>query len=127
MVKQYPQIIQAFSQYLASEVQVLSSQLMFEQERQSILRPYIVPKARRAIMGSSRYAEKLRSQIQDAFDSREAVLIFGEPGLEKDNIAALIHFQSDEYRKQPLVIVSCATLQSNGADLFGEGRQNGTD
>ena len=119
LVKQYPQIIQAFSQYLASEVQVLSSQLMFEQERQTILRPYIVPKARRAIMGSSRYAEKLRSQIQEAFDSREAVLIFGEPGLEKDNTAALIHFLSDEYRKQPFVIVSCATLQSNGADLFG--------
>ncbi len=123
LIKQYPQIIQAFSQYLASEVQVLSSQLVFEQERQIILRPYLVPKARRAIIGKSRYATKLRSQIKEAFDSREAVLIFGEPGLEKDNMAALIHFESDEYRKEPVVKINCAILQSSGADLFG--RNNG--
>ncbi|MFM7190228.1 MAG: sigma 54-interacting transcriptional regulator, partial [Microcystaceae cyanobacterium] len=115
----YPQIIQIFSQYLATEVQELSAQLFFEQERQTILRPYLVPKARRAIMGKSRYAVALRSQIREAFVSGEAVLIFGEPGLEKDNTAALIHFGSAVYRKDPMIKVNCATLQPNGADLFG--------
>ncbi len=115
----YPQIIQTFSQYLAAEVQELSAQLFFEQERQTLLRPYLVPKARRAIMGKSRYALALRSQIREAFQSREAVLIFGEPGLEKDNTAALIHFGSDRYRKEPMIKVNCATLKANGADLFG--------
>ncbi|MEB3308855.1 MAG: sigma 54-interacting transcriptional regulator [Snowella sp.] len=119
LIQKYPQVIQAFSQYLAAEVEELVSQLMFEQERQIVLRPYLVPKARRAIMGKSRYAVKLRSQIKEAFESREPVLIFGEPGLEKDNTAALIHFHSHEYEKEPLVKVNCATLQVNGADLFG--------
>ncbi len=119
LIQKYPQIIQAFSQYLAAEVEELASQLVFEQERQIALRPYLVPKARRAIMGKSRYAVKLRSQIKESFESREPVLIFGEPGLEKDNTAALIHFHSDEYRNEPLVKVNCATLKSNGADLFG--------
>jgi polyferredoxin len=46
------------------------------------------------------------------------VLIFGEPGLEKANIAALIHFGSPD-RKQPLIEIDCNTLQPNGAELFG--------
>lgn len=124
LVGKYPQIMQVFSQYLESEVAELSSQLLFEQERQIILRPYLIPKASRAIMGKSRYGVKLRSQIKEAFDNRQPVLIFGEPGLEKDNMAALVHFRSDEYRKEPLVKINCATLQSNGADLFG--RQGGS-
>ncbi|MGL6283017.1 MAG: sigma 54-interacting transcriptional regulator, partial [Microcoleaceae cyanobacterium] len=124
LVQKYPQIMQAFSQYLESEVAELSSQLLFEQERQIILRPYLIPKASRAVMGKSRYGVKLRSQIKEAFDNRQPVLIFGEPGLEKDNMAALVHFRSDEYRKEPLVKINCATLQSNGADLFG--RQGGS-
>ncbi|HEY9647312.1 MAG TPA: sigma 54-interacting transcriptional regulator, partial [Chroococcidiopsis sp.] len=57
---------------------------------------------------------------------RRPVLIFGEPGLGKDNIAALIHFSAggrdvdrQPYRKQPLIKVNCDTLQANGAELFG--------
>jgi len=118
-VEKYPQIIQTFSQYLAAEVQELSAQLFFEQERQTLLRPYLVPKARRAIIGKSRYALTLRAQIREAFHSRDAVLIFGEPGLEKDNTAALIHFGSDSYRREPMIKVNCATIHANGADLFG--------
>jgi transcriptional regulator with AAA-type ATPase domain/NAD-dependent dihydropyrimidine dehydrogenase PreA subunit len=122
-VRQYPQITQAFSQYLAAEVQELSAQLFFEQQRHAVLRSYIVPKARRAIMGKSRYAVKLRSQLREAFETDEAVLIFGEPGLEKDNMAALIHFGSDQYRKEPMIKVNCANLKGSGAELFG--RANG--
>jgi transcriptional regulator with AAA-type ATPase domain/NAD-dependent dihydropyrimidine dehydrogenase PreA subunit len=118
LINSYPEIPQTFSQKLAQEVEQLSSQLTFERESQTILRPYLVSKAKRGIIGKSRYATRLRSQIQQASESRDSVLIFGEPGLEKDNIAALIHFSSS-YRKEPIIKVNCSQLQASGADLFG--------
>ncbi len=118
LVKQYPEITQAFSQQLAQQVKDLSSQLTFEQERQIILRPYLVSKAKRGVIGKTRYAKQLRSQIKKASDTRDATLIFGEPGLEKDNLAALIHFGS-LYRKEPIIKIDCGKLQVSGAELFG--------
>jgi transcriptional regulator with AAA-type ATPase domain len=65
---------------------------------------------------------RLRQQIREAFkdcqDDCGSVLIFGEPGVEKDNIAALVHYSS-AYRRQPIIKVDCARLQASGADLFG--------
>jgi transcriptional regulator with AAA-type ATPase domain/NAD-dependent dihydropyrimidine dehydrogenase PreA subunit len=118
LVKQYPEITQAFSQQLATEVKELSAQLLFEQERQVILRPYLVSKAKRGVIGKSRYATRLRSQIKQAAETRESILLFGEPGLEKDNLAALIHFGSST-RRQPIIKLDCAKLQTSGAELFG--------
>jgi transcriptional regulator with AAA-type ATPase domain/NAD-dependent dihydropyrimidine dehydrogenase PreA subunit len=118
LLDRYPEITQTFSQQLAQEIEQLSSQLTFEQERQTILRPYLVPKAKRGIIGKSRYAVRLRSQIKQASENRQSVLIFGEPGLEKDDIAALIHFGSFS-RHEAIVKVNCSKLQASGADLFG--------
>ena len=119
---QYPEIIQIFSQQIAAELRQVASQLSYEQERQDILRPYLVTKARRGVIGRSRFANRLRQQIRDAFKDCQkdcgSVLIFGEPGTEKDNIAALIHYSS-VYRRQPIIKVDCARLQTSGANLFG--------
>lgn len=118
LVAQYPEINRAFSRYLAAELDSMAAQLAFEQERQVALRPYLVPKVKQGVVGSSRYAVRLRQAIKKAALDRQPVLIFGEPGLGKDNIAALIHFGSNN-RKQPLIKVNCDTLQPNGAELFG--------
>ncbi len=118
IVQQYPEITQVFSQKLATEVQELSEKLTFEQERQVILRPYLVSKAKRGVIGKSRYATRLRSQIKQASETRESVLLFGEPGLEKDNLAALIHFGSAS-RREAIIKLDCAKLQTSGAELFG--------
>ena len=88
LANQFPQITQIFSQKLAEEVKELSSRLNYEQERQVTLRPYLVSKAKRGVIGKSRYAVRLRSQIKQAAENRQSILIFGEPGLEKDNLAA---------------------------------------
>ena len=116
--QEYPQITQAFSQQLATQVEELSEQLLFEQERQLILRPYLVSRAKRGVIGKSRYSTRLRVQIKQASSTRESVLLFGEPGLEKDNLAALIHFGS-ALRRQPIVKIDCDKLQTSGAELFG--------
>lgn len=122
LLTQYPEISQAFSPQLAQELANLSSQLSYEQERQIALRPYLVNRARRGIVGKSRYAVRLRQQIKKAAEDRQPALIFGEPGLEKDNIATLIHFSS-AYRREPIIKVDCSTVQASGAELFG--RANG--
>ncbi len=118
LVERFPDISRTFSQQLAAELDEVSSQLAFEQERQTALRPYIVPKVRRGIVGSSRYAVRLRQEIRKASNDRTPVLIFGEPGLGKDNAAALIHFGSSD-RHQPLIKLNCDTIQTSGIELFG--------
>ncbi|MBD1910768.1 MULTISPECIES: sigma 54-interacting transcriptional regulator [unclassified Leptolyngbya] len=115
---QYPVINQVLSRQLADELNQMSAQLTFEQERQIALRPYLLPKVKRGIIGSSRYAVRLRNDITKASKDRRPVLIFGEPGLGKDNAAALVHFGGDD-RKQPLIRVDCDKIQANGAELFG--------
>ncbi|MBD3880949.1 sigma 54-interacting transcriptional regulator [Phormidium tenue FACHB-886] len=118
LVEQYPEISRTFSRQLAEELNQVSAQLAFEQERQAALRPYLVPKVKQGIVGASRYAVRLRQEIRKASGSHQSVLIFGEPGLGKDNVAALIHFGSAD-RKQPIIKINCDTLQSSGAELFG--------
>lgn len=118
LTQRYPEISQVFSQQLVQVVEGLTAQLAYEQERLTILQPYLVPKVKRGIVGKSRYAVRLRSQVIQAAQHRDPVLIFGEPGLEKDNLAALIHFSSPDRRK-PIIQVDCSKLQTSGADLFG--------
>jgi transcriptional regulator with AAA-type ATPase domain/NAD-dependent dihydropyrimidine dehydrogenase PreA subunit len=120
MAQQFPELGQMVSRQLAQDLAQAKSDLAFEQERQGILRPYLVPKVKRGIVGSSRYAIRLRQQLNQAARDRQPVLVSGEPGLEKDNAAALIHFGSP-WRREPMIQVNCATLPASGADLFGRG------
>lgn len=119
LVKQYSEISQLFSVQLARELEEVSQKLSLEQERQNLLRSYLVPRAKRGIVGKSRYAERLRAEIKKASESHQSVLIFGEPGLEKDNMAALIHYGSS-FRQQPIIKVNCSTLKANGIELLGQ-------
>lgn len=118
VVDRHPDILQTFTQQLVEAVKRLSFQFNYEQERQAVLRPYLVTRAKRGVIGRSRYAERLRNQIRTAGIHRRPVLIFGEPGLEKDNLAALVHFGS-KGRRDPIIQVDCGKLQASGADLFG--------
>ncbi|WP_017306287.1 sigma 54-interacting transcriptional regulator [Spirulina subsalsa] len=105
-----------------TEREELAAQLEYERQRQTQLRPYIVPRIRRGIIGDSRYALRLRQQIKQAAQTQESILIFGEPGLEKDNIASLIHYSSPQ-RREPMIQLTSGLLQASGSELFG--RSNG--
>ena len=124
IAQQHPEIAQILSKQLATDLQRAESELAYERDRAAALRPYVVPKVSRGIVGSSRYAMRLRQDIKKATQETGAVLILGEPGLNKDNIAALIHFGSRD-RKEPLIKVNCSTLQTNGAELFGRDNKPG--
>lgn len=93
---------------LTRRLQVAERALQESEDRQRALAPYRVSAPKRGIVGNSSYAVRLRSQIIAASRDRmrNPVLIFGEPGLQKDNIAALIHFGSPD-AKWPLVSIEC--------------------
>jgi transcriptional regulator with AAA-type ATPase domain len=99
-----------------------------EEQQAALLRlaPHIVGRTRRGVVGSSRYAKALREAVRRASDdsTRQPVLISGEPGLEKDNLAALIHFGSPD-RHQLLVQLDGALLRPDGAELFGSASADG--
>lgn len=118
LVTKYPQITTAYTQRLTAKLEQLEGEIAYERDRQAALRPYLVPQAKRGIIGSSRYAVKLRQQIRTAASDDLPVLISGEPGLEKDNIAALIHFGSTR-RHQPIIKLKSALITPTGAELFG--------
>jgi transcriptional regulator with AAA-type ATPase domain/NAD-dependent dihydropyrimidine dehydrogenase PreA subunit len=118
LVTKYPQITAAYAERLAAKLEQLEGEIAYERDRQAALRTYIVPQAKRGIIGTSRYVVKLRQQIRTAANDDRSVLISGEPGLEKDNIAALIHFGSPR-RQQPMISLKSALITANGAELFG--------
>ncbi len=129
LAKDYPELNQELSKLLAACLEDVSEQLIYEQERQQALRPYLITRVKRGVVGRSRYASRLRQKVREATnletgsletgqDRRPPVLIFGEPGLNKDNLAALIHFGSAN-KAQPMIQVNCENLRSQ--DLFGRG------
>ena len=125
LAEEYSALNQELSQLLADQVAQLSEQLEQEQERQQALRPYLVPKVERGVVGASRYAKKLRQNMREATNvekgedgRRSPILFFGEPGLSKDNLAALIHFGSSN-KKEYMIKLNCETLRA--VDLFGRG------
>ena len=114
----HPELKSLVSRTLVSEWMTVSAQLRYEQDRQVELRPFLVTRIQRGIIGTSRYAQRLRQATKTAAGDRAPVLIFGEPGLNKDNVAALIHFGSP-LRREPMIKIDCATIEMSGAKLFG--------
>jgi polyferredoxin/transcriptional regulator with AAA-type ATPase domain len=86
------------------------------------LAPHLVARPRRGVVGSSRQAKQLRDAVRSAASDRDrhAVLLYGEQGLEKDNLAALIHFGSMD-RHHLMLRLDGARMRSDGTDLFGTG------
>ncbi|EFJ50727.1 nitrogen assimilation regulatory protein [Volvox carteri f. nagariensis] len=95
-------------------------------KRLRALTPYLVSSPTHGIIGTSKYADRLRKDIVAAArdTSRKAVLIFGEPGLQKSNLATLIHFGGPS-RTTPMAYLDCARLDALGAELFGRGEKAG--
>ncbi|EFN59248.1 hypothetical protein CHLNCDRAFT_56815 [Chlorella variabilis] len=100
--------------------------LQEEKERTTALQPFLVAAPKRGVIGESRYAKALRRSIVQASrdKSRKPVLIFGEPGLEKDNLAALIHFGSPHY-SAPFIQIDCERLDDDASDVYGAGLKKG--
>lgn len=104
--------------------QGLGSALEGDQQMRQALQPYLVAGPRRGVVGTSRYAQRLRHQIVEASKNRDPLLFFGEPGTEKVNHASLVHFGSG-LRGKPLALVDCSRLDQHAAQVFGYGSKKG--
>lgn len=115
------------AQRLAGELGAAQREAELARKRSRALAPYLVTAPKHGIIGSSKYAERLRKQVVECArdKSRQPVLIFGEPGLEKSNIAALVHFGGPGRGSGPMAALDCAALDGSGADLFGRGDKAG--
>ena len=110
----------------AADAAAMRQELQDAATRAAALQPFLVVSPKRGIVGVSRYASRLRKQVIAASrdPARGPVFVFGEPGLNKDNVAALVHFGSADNSK-PMVCVDCGRLSGDGADLFGRGARPG--
>jgi len=81
---------------------------------------YLVGRPNRGIVGGSTYACTLRKAIRQVANatSLNPVLITGEPGLDKENIAKLVHFGSAD-RNLLLLHFDASKMHDNGNELFG--------
>ena len=66
-----------------------------------LLSPYATGRPHRGVVGASRYAQRLRQDLINAAEdpNNRTLMIRGEPGLGKNNLAALVHFGSNQRRK----------------------------
>ncbi|KAK9840246.1 hypothetical protein WJX74_006102 [Apatococcus lobatus] len=126
VVAQYPDVGLHLYAAATKQLTALTEELQDDIQQREALRAYSVTSPKVGIIGSSRYAKRLRSQIVKASQdpARQHVLIFGEPGLEKDTIASLIHFGSPA-RREAMVRLDCARPDGGLAELFGRGKKKG--
>ena len=84
----------------------------------SLLSPYATGRPHRGVVGASRYAQRLRQDLINAAEdpNNRTLMIRGEPGLGKGNLAALVHFGSNRRRK--LLVRLDATDLKTKADVL---------
>src|SRR5690606_1123752 len=72
------------------------------------------------VVGTSKEAEKLHSQIKLVAPTNFSVIIYGESGTGKESVAFNIHALSNR-KDKPFIAVDCGSLTKElaGSELFG--------
>lgn len=127
VLQDHPQLQQALFKGLSQRLTLSQATVQEQQLRSQALQPFIVAPPSRGVVGTSKFAQRMKAQVMQAAKdpTRQPVLIFGEPGLEKDNIAAQIHYRSSKHQDWPIVRFDGAKLDSFGSQLFGRGSKQG--
>ena len=124
--RDYPELQRILSTLLANDLAEFAHRMAREGERIQGLQRYVqrVP-ADGEIIGSSKPARKLRSQVSDAAADLKPIGLQAPPGSGKTFIAGTIHAQSG-LRDRAFAEIDCATLPRDEAgiintdDLFGK-------
>ncbi len=125
LMAEYPAIQQVMHSLLAQDLNEYAARIAWEQMRIQGLQAYIqsVPKEA-SILGSSKAAQKLTEQINQAASLLNPILFQAQAGTGKTFLAGLIHARSG-LALQPFAELDCATLprsedgRLNTDTLFG--------
>ena len=69
------------------------------------------------VIGSSEKTMKVRKQIQNYSNSGKVVLLVGEPGLGKDDIARMIHYNSP-HAENSLIHFDCSSVPEEFQEIY---------
>eukprot|EP00884_Botryococcus_braunii_P003593 jgi/Botrbrau1/13234/Bobra.0199s0007.1 len=116
----HPDMAWSLTEELALELAAAEAAIEEDEIRLTALQPYSIGNQNFPIIGSSKYAVRLRKEVEKAAASptRDPLLIFGEMGLAKTDVAALIHYSSAD-RNQVVARVDCSCLDPQGSLIFG--------
>lgn len=80
----------------------------------------VVGDPKNLVIGKSKEAEKLHTQIKLVAPTNYSVIIYGESGTGKESVAYSIHTQSTR-KDKPFIAVDCGSLTKElaGSELFG--------
>ncbi|MBE9109214.1 cyclic nucleotide-binding domain-containing protein [Nodosilinea sp. LEGE 07298] len=114
LMQQYAEIEHLFNGLLAQDLNAFSARIAQEQRRIQGLRDYIhaVPTGE-AILGSSKFSQKLKDSVDQATATIQPVILQGPPGTGKIFLAGLIHSRSG-LADQPFAKLDCAQLPRTG-------------
>ncbi|HEY9615323.1 MAG TPA: sigma 54-interacting transcriptional regulator [Microcoleaceae cyanobacterium] len=129
---EYPAIQQVIQSLLSQDLQEYAARIAWEQVRIQGLQSYIHPIPHEAsVLGSSKAAQKLTEQIQQAATHLNPVVLQAQAGTGKTFLAGLIHARSS-LASQPFAELDCADLprakdgRLNTDALFGRlGQRSG--
>lgn len=76
-------------------------------------------------IGKSALAQKLLDGIQKAAGHRKPVLILGEPGVGRDDVARMIHYNSP-WASNDLILFDCASVPAELQELHLFGEEEGS-
>ncbi len=81
---------------------------------------HVVADPKNLVVGKSKEAEKLHTQIKLVAPTNYSVIIYGESGTGKESVAYSIHTQSTR-KDKPFIAVDCGSLTKElaGSELFG--------
>ena len=81
---------------------------------------HVIGDPKNLVVGKSKEAEKLHTQIKLVAPTNYSVIIYGESGTGKESVAYSIHTQSTR-KDKPFIAVDCGSLTKElaGSELFG--------
>ncbi|MBA2612063.1 MAG: sigma-54-dependent Fis family transcriptional regulator [Bacteroidetes bacterium] len=81
---------------------------------------HVIADPKNLVVGKSKEAEKLHTQIKLVAPTNYSVIIYGESGTGKESVAYSIHTQSTR-KDKPFIAVDCGSLTKElaGSELFG--------
>jgi transcriptional regulator with AAA-type ATPase domain len=107
-----PELSMAFTRILAERVSMGNLHLVEASENERAYQRFAAERyavADPRLIGKSKVIQKLRAKIEEVAQNDQPVMILGEPGTEKRDVAGLIH-KGSKYEKNPFLVMDAKAV-----------------